>query len=104
MATPESVSAGSAAAPEAGDAELRAELKRFIVEHLRIPDVDPDGLDDTAPLVESGLDLDSIDVLELVTGVEKKYGVRFEDPELVQKVFTSVRSIADHISAHRASS
>jgi acyl carrier protein len=80
---------------------LCAELKSFIVEHLRIPDVDPAGLDDDAPLIGSGLDLDSIDILELVTGVEKKYGVRFEDPELVQKVFTSVRSIADHIAAGR---
>ncbi|HXI02074.1 MAG TPA: phosphopantetheine-binding protein [Candidatus Saccharimonadales bacterium] len=100
MATPDETTR-SAGAPS-GDA-LRGEIKRFIVEHLRIPGVDPAQLDDDAPLVGSGLDLDSIDVLELVTGVEKKFGLRFEDPDLVRKVFTSVSSIASHISAARGS-
>ena len=43
----------------------------------------------------------SNDVLELVTGIEKKYGIRFEDPDLVQEVFASVNSIAEHINAGR---
>jgi len=81
--------------------DLRADLKTFIVEHLRLPDVDPGSLADDAPLVGGGLDLDSIDILELVTGIEKRYGVRFEDPDLVQRVFASVDSIAKHIAASR---
>ncbi len=85
----------------ASTAALREELKRFIVGHLRLRDVDPEALGDGAPLVGSGLDLDSIDILELVTGVEKKYGVRFEDPELVQRVFTSVSTIATYLATHR---
>jgi len=91
----------SEAVPAPSPADLKADLKAFIVEHLRIPNVDPASLQDDAPLVGSGLDLDSIDILELVTGIEKKYGVRFEDPELVQKVFASVDSIAEHIAASR---
>jgi acyl carrier protein len=82
---------------------LRAELKSFIVQHLRMVDVDPASLDDDSPLVGSGLDMDSVDLLELVTGVEKKYGVRFEDPDLVQEVFSSVSSIASHIASQRGS-
>lgn len=98
--------AARASVPGAGEdaaslQALRKELKQFIVGHLRLHDVDPSELDDDAPLVGSGLDLDSIDVLELVTGVEKKYGVRFEDPELVQRVFTSVSTIASHLAALR---
>jgi len=81
---------------------LRAELKTFIVEHLKLNGVDPSSLADDAPLVGGGLDLDSIDVLELVTGVEKRYGLRIEDPDLVVRVFTSVRTLASHITAHRA--
>lgn len=101
MATPENA-LPPATEPTADPAgALKTELKEFIIEHLRIPDVQPSELTDDAPLVGSGLDLDSIDVLELVTGIEKKYGLRFEDPDLVQKVFTSVSSIASHISSQR---
>jgi acyl carrier protein len=82
---------------------LRAELKSFIVDHLKLKDVDPASLTDDAPLVGGGLDLDSIDVLELVTGIEKRYGLRIEDPDIVVKVFTSVNTLASHITAHRAS-
>ncbi len=98
-------SAGRAPVSEAAEgqsiATLRDDLKRFIVGHLRLRYVNPSDLGDDAPLVGSGLDLDSIDILELVTGVEKKYGVRFEDPEIVQKVFTSVSTIATHLATHR---
>jgi acyl carrier protein len=95
--------AGSAAeGPGTSVDELRAEIRAFIVEHLKLPGVSPDSLDCDAPLVGGGLELDSIDILELVTGIEKKYGVRFEDPDLVQKVFASVSSIARHVAAHRA--
>ena len=82
---------------------LRTELKSFIVEHLKLKDVDPASLPDDAPLVGGGLDLDSIDVLELVTGIEKRYGLRIEDPDVVVRVFTSVSTLASHITAHRAS-
>ena len=80
---------------------LRSELKRFIVQHLRLTGVDPGAIGDEAPLVGSALDLDSIDVLELVTGIEKRYGVRLEDPDLVAKVFTSVNTLASFIVARR---
>lgn len=86
----------------ADDIGLRAEIKTFIVQHLRLAGIAPESLDDEMPLVGSGLELDSIDILELVTGIEKKYGLRFEDPEAVQKVFRSVSTIAAHIQARRA--
>jgi acyl carrier protein len=101
MAIPGGSTAPSSAGAPSGGA-LRGEIKRFIVEHLWLPGADPARLDD-APLVGSGLDLDSIDVPELITGVEKKFGLRFEAPDLVPKVLTSVSSIASHIAAARGS-
>jgi len=101
MASSDAISRSAPDGLDAQGASLRADLKSFIVEHLRLPDVDPSTLPDHEPLVGSGLDLDSIDILELVTGIEKKYGLRFDDPALVQKVFTSVDSIAAHIAASR---
>jgi acyl carrier protein len=98
---PEAAGEAPADRRERPDPALRDELKRFIVEHLKLPGVAPEAIADDAPLVGGGLDLDSIDVLELVTGVERRYGVRFEDPDLVKQVFTSVGSIAGHIAARR---
>jgi len=83
------------------DDRLRSELKSFIVEHLGLKDVDPGAIGDHEPLVGGALELDSIDVLELVTGVEKRYGIRVEDPDVVARAFASVSSLASHIAAHR---
>ena len=103
MASSHGPGGGGSDHAQAPEEALRSDLKRFIVDHLRLPGVDPASIADEAPLVGGGLDLDSIDVLELVTGTEKRYGLRFEDPDLVQEVFKSVATIASHIAAHRGS-
>ncbi|HOX43786.1 MAG TPA: phosphopantetheine-binding protein [Myxococcota bacterium] len=84
--------------------ELRAELKRRIVETLDLRDVDPDSIPDDAPLFGEGLGLDSIDVLELVVMLEKDYGIRIDNKELGRRVMTSVASLADYIAENRRSS
>ena len=89
---------------EASAERLSSELKSFIVEHLKLRDVDPASIADDAPLVGGALDLDSIDVLELVTGVERRYRIRIEDPDLVRKIFASVGTLAGHIASSRGDS
>ena len=86
--------------PATGE-DLRREIKRFIVSQLRLKDVDPEAIGDDEPLVEGSLSLDSIDFLELTVAMEKSYGVKITEADEVQKIFTSVRSIADHVSRHR---
>ena len=49
----------------------RDELKARIIESLDLQDVTPAQIDDDAPLFGAGLDLDSIDALELVVMLEK---------------------------------
>jgi acyl carrier protein len=54
-------------------------------------------------LYGDGLGLDSIDVLEVVLAVSKQYGfqMRSDEPENAN-IFSSIRSLAAHIAAHRA--
>jgi acyl carrier protein len=60
-------------------------------------------LDVDASLFGDGLGLDSIDILELALVVSKKYGLELRaDDENNQEIFASVRSLADHVAAHRA--
>src|SRR5262249_38318706 len=85
----------------AHDDGLHRELKHFIVRRLRLEQVDPDGLGNDAPLVGGGLDLDSIDLLELVVGLEKEYGLKIPDVTEGRRILASVNSLAEFVAAKR---
>ncbi len=81
---------------------LETEIKRLLVEALQLEDVAPDTIDTEAPLFGGGLGLDSIDALELATALEGRYGVQFSRATAnAQAVFRSIRSLAEHVAAHR---
>ena len=82
---------------------LKREIKEFIVQQLRLKDVAPESIGDDEPLVGGNLSLDSIDFLELTVAMEKRYGIKVTDAEEVQRIFTSISAIANHIAQHRAS-
>lgn len=82
---------------------LATELKAKIVESLKLQDIIPDQIDDDAPLFGAGLDLDSIDALELVVMLEKHYGIVIKDIEEGRPAFQSVRALAEFVRARRPS-
>jgi acyl carrier protein len=84
-------------------ANLKDEIKQAIVRSLRLP-IAPDEIGDSTPLFGEGLGLDSIDVLELVLELERTFGVSITDETTGAKVLRSVDTIADYITAARASS
>lgn len=60
-------------------------------------------IDPNAPLYGAGLGLDSIDILEIALAVSKTYGIRLRsDDENNQKIFSSLRSLNQHIQQSRA--
>lgn len=77
------------------------EIAQLIVSTLQL-DVSPDTIDPDAPLFNQGLGLDSIDALELVLAVSRKYGTELKsDDERNGQIFASLRSLARHVAAHR---
>jgi len=78
------------------------EIAQFIVAALNL-EVMPDQIAPLDPLYGDGLGLDSIDVLEVALAVSKQYGfqMRSDDPDNAN-IFSSLRSLAAHIAAHRA--
>lgn len=72
-------------------------LKEMIVEQLCL-DIEPGFLTDDQPLFGRGLELDSIDSLELAVGIFDKFGVTIVDGEV--EVFSSVNSMADYVMAN----
>jgi acyl carrier protein len=81
--------------------DLVLELKNEIIESLNLEDVKPEDIDANAPLFGSGLGLDSIDALELIVLMEKKYGIKLKDPQKGKEVFESVNVMADFITKNR---
>ena len=78
------------------------ELARLIVVTLNL-EVRAEDVDPGAPLYGEGLGLDSIDILEIALAASKTYGVKLRsDDENNRKIFSSLRSLNQHIQRHRA--
>lgn len=81
--------------------ELIKELKEEIIEVLNLEDMTVDDIDENEALFGEGLGLDSIDALELIVMLEKKYGIKLANPAAGKEIFKSVATIADYISKNR---
>jgi acyl carrier protein len=80
--------------------ELKAQIKRMLVENLMLQ-VTPDQIGDDQPLFgPGGLGLDSVDALQLVVALEKNYGLKIPDPELARTILKDVNSIAAAVTLH----
>lgn len=80
-------------------ADQRMQVKRMIVEQLHLR-VDPNDIQDDAPLFgQSGLGLDSVDAIELVSGIESRFGYSFPSEDEARKVLGSLAQLADHLVA-----
>ncbi len=73
---------------------LRSEIKSLIVGTLNLEGVDPASIKDDGPLFGAGLGLDSVDALELMVALEKKYGIKLQAHETDRAAFASVNALA----------
>jgi acyl carrier protein len=77
-------------------------IKRLIVDSLHLEGIEPEMIEDEAPLFGEGLGLDSVDALELVVALEKEFGIKIKSQELGREVFSSVSSLSQFIEARTA--
>lgn len=83
--------------------ELKLAIKQLIIETLDLEDIQPDDIEDQAPLFVEGLGLDSIDALELGLAVKKKFNVKLDaNAEETKQHFFSVNTLADFIAQKQA--
>lgn len=81
--------------------ELIKELKEEIIKALNLEEMTPEDIDEHEALFGDGLGLDSIDALELIVLLEKKYGIKLDNPAEGKNIFTNVVAIADYVSKNR---
>jgi len=79
--------------------DLKMELKKLLVDALKLDDVTPEQIEDAAPLFGEGLGLDSIDALELAVAIERRFKVSIPDEEVGKKAFRSIDSLAEYVTA-----
>jgi len=73
-------------------ANLSSDIKRMIVENLMLQ-VSPESIADDSHVRPWRSGLDSVDALQLVVALDKKYGLKIPDPETARRILQSVTSI-----------
>ena len=81
--------------------ELKESIKEMMVENLMLK-VSKEDIGDDLPLFDpEGLGLDSIDALELVVSLEKRFGVTVPNSDVAKNAMATVNTIADYVEQHR---
>ena len=81
--------------------QLKADIKRMLVEDLMLK-IGAEEIGDDQPLFgPRSLGLDSVDALQLVVALDKNYGLKISDAAKARAVLGSVNAIADAVQAHQ---
>jgi acyl carrier protein len=79
---------------------LMKTLKVQIIERLNLKDLKPEDIGSDQPLFVEGIGLDSIDALELIVLLQQEYNIKLSNAEDGPRVFHSIRTMADYITAN----
>ena len=82
------------------DADLKMRLKMMILEECeKDDDITPEKIPDEVRLFskESGLDLDSLDALSIIMGLQQQFGIRLAGSKAFRRHVTTINELADFI-------
>jgi acyl carrier protein len=81
---------------------LKLEIKQLLIENLMLQ-ITPEDIGDEQPLFGPGsIGLDSVDALQLVVALDKKFGLKIQDSEAAMRILQGVHTIAEAVIRHRA--
>ena len=79
---------------------LMLKLKEQVIERLNLKDLKPENIGNDDPLFVEGIGLDSIDALELIVLLQEEYNIKLSNAEDGPRVFHSIRTMAEYITAN----
>ena len=79
--------------------EIKRETKKLIIETLNMGPISPDDIRDDVSLLsgENTIKIDSIDVLEVVVAIQRKFNVRISDQNHARMIVDTVNTIAEFV-------
>ena len=80
---------------------FRKELKENLIDWLQLMDKTADDIKDEEPLFKEGLGLDSLDAVEIVILMQRKYGIPQTEVDGKREIFATFATLADFIMANR---
>ncbi len=80
---------------------FRRELKENLVDWLQLMDKTADDIQDDQPIFKEGLGLDSLDAVEIVILMQRKYGIPQTMVENKREIFATFATLADFIMTNR---
>ncbi len=76
-------------------------LRNLFISKLKLKISPEDIKEDTQIFGAEGLGLDSIDILELIVGIKKEFGVEITDKEVAKKVFITIGTVIEYIETNK---
>jgi acyl carrier protein len=76
---------------------ITSQLKKLIAEELDV-NLTEENISESAPLFEGGFGIDSIAIVELISLIEDKFGVQFNDDDLVPESFQNLEVLSKLVS------
>jgi len=81
--------------------QIVSEVSAVIIKAVNLHHIDPKTISESTQLGPQGLNLDSIDILEVVLAVERNFNVKIENSDVGREHFFSIGTIANFIEKHR---
>jgi acyl carrier protein len=80
--------------------QIKQELKELLIANLSLEGVTPADIADDAALFgegEGGLELDSLDAVEVVVILQRQYGLNVKDMQKGRQIFRSINTLAPYV-------
>ncbi len=77
--------------------ELTAKVIDIIFKVLNLKHIDRKSISESTAITQGGLNLDSIDILELIVNFENNFGIKLSESEPYAQYFKNIGSIVDFI-------
>lgn len=82
--------------------QLVGQVIDVIVDAVNLHHLDRSAINKDTSLTQGGLDLDSVDILEVVVAIEQKFGVKVANAESGKENFQTIGTIAHFIQSTQA--
>jgi acyl carrier protein len=79
--------------------QLVSDIIDLILESVNLRHKNKSEINSATPLMNSGLGLDSLDILEVVVALEKRFNVKIANSEEGKQIFQNIGTIADFVEA-----